>query len=491
MAAWKSCPSTSPGKLAVLTRSACRCRKAEGHHGEIQQPYFFDGEQLIFDGWSDGGDFTHDITVSEKPTTITANFTRQVLLDTVPGRTSNGVVKVEPSGLEGGQPGHTFHDLSSSVQLTAQPDPGFKFYTWRGNLSGSENPQSLLMDSPKQVRATFRSQSFEWDRLISGEPVEWLFGPGSHGVNDYSIDVPTGATQLTIHLATATPGTDVDLHVYGFSSEYLSTGPGGNKSITITPESGPPLEPGLYFIAVNARTAGRVKGTLTAEVNVSESAISANVPHFGFPASLFTKTVKDKNPPPQALEIRNSLGGTLDYQITTDQSWLFVSPNHGSSTGETDTLEIAVDPLNLEPGAFEGVITITAPPAWPVKVPVTLIVTQDQGQFTWDNGKFPRLDFAHFGNGDGITSDFVLVNVAPHPIRPAILFLRHQGQSHCSRIGGGHHRRSGDPRRRCPDGPDGNGTLGRTHDLDPRPRGRGERIGESDLQWSHRWGSAF
>ena len=32
------------------------------------------------------------------------------------------------------------------------------------------------------------------------------------------------------------------------------------------------------------------------------------------------------------------------------------------------------------------------------------------------------LDFAHFANGTGITSSLVLVNVAPHPIRPALYF---------------------------------------------------------------------
>ena len=37
------------------------------------------------------------------------------------------------------------------------------------------------------------------------------------------------------------------------------------------------------------------------------------------------------------------------------------------------------------------------------------------------------LDFAHSANGTGITSDFVLVNVEPHPIRPAIYFYDTEG----------------------------------------------------------------
>ena len=37
------------------------------------------------------------------------------------------------------------------------------------------------------------------------------------------------------------------------------------------------------------------------------------------------------------------------------------------------------------------------------------------------------LDFAHFANGTGITSDFVFVNVSPHPIRPALYFYDRGG----------------------------------------------------------------
>ena len=38
-----------------------------------------------------------------------------------------------------------------------------------------------------------------------------------------------------------------------------------------------------------------------------------------------------------------------------------------------------------------------------------------------------RLDFAHFANGDGITSDLVFVNVATHPIQPALYFYDKEG----------------------------------------------------------------
>ena len=110
------------------------------------------------------------------------------------------------------------------------------------------------------------------------------------------------------------------------------------------------------------------------------------------------------------------------------------------------------------------------------------------------------LDFAHFVNGDGTTSDLVFVNVSTQrsrpaptpfhsdipPIRPAIYFYDTAGPSDCRRIGGGGHGRSGDPRGRRADGPDRDGAAGSAHDFDPRARGAGERIGEGGLGGSHR-----
>lgn len=372
--------------------------------GVVQSPIGVTG-RLTFNGWSDGGDATHVITASEGPTTITANFTTQYSVNTV--SQGPGTIVMQPSPSEG-----RYHDASTMVQLSAQPRTGSKFVSWLGDLSGTENPQSLLVDYYKFVRAVFIDEhSYESAQLTSGKAINLFFGPGSsspEGYNGYWIFVPRGATQLDILLATSTPGADGDLYasrdvwpsavfdensneLAGYESQYSAAGPGGNKTITITPVSTPPLEPGPYFIAVHVRAQGvGIEGTLTADVTVSEEEIAANVPAFGIPASLITAW-EGESPPPQSLEIRNSGRGTLDYQIATDQSWLSIRPDHGSSAGETDTVEITVDPTNLEQGTFEGTITITEhqpagivsslatdpTPAWPATIPVTLVVIKN------------------------------------------------------------------------------------------------------------------
>jgi len=54
------------------------------------------------------------------------------------------------------QPDLSDYFLGSQVTLTAQPNPGFAFVEWNGDLSGGENPLILAMDGPKSVSASFR-----------------------------------------------------------------------------------------------------------------------------------------------------------------------------------------------------------------------------------------------------------------------------------------------------------------------------------------------
>ena len=96
------------------------------------------------------------------------------------------------------------------------------------------------------------------------------------------------------------------------------------------------------------------------------------------------------------------------------------------------------------------------------------------------------LDFAHFANGTGITSEMVFLNPSTQPSRPRCLFLRHQGRSDPRRLGSGCDGRSGDHRGRRSDGLDRDGAAGSAHDLDPRARGADDGIGAGGLGRSHR-----
>jgi hypothetical protein len=52
--------------------------------------------------------------------------------------------------------------------------------------------------------------------------------------------------------------------------------------------------------------------------------------------------------------------GPLTWSVSDDRSWISVSPTSGSTTTETDVITISVDRSGLEPGPYEGTVTISS-----------------------------------------------------------------------------------------------------------------------------------
>ena len=344
----------------------------------------------VFQNWSDGGAITHNITVAEDVSTFTAEFTQQYLLTTEALPPAGGDVDAVPGSGDG------FYDTGTPVVLTATPQPGFELSTWYGDLTGTQTPQALLMSDQEFVGALF----LESRELLSGVPVDFSLpavgGPTIFfGILGYRVNVPPGATRLKVSMIAQPGGVDLDLHMRlgedpilsrgRVVSHHSSTGPGGNETITITPESRPPLESGTYFVALVVWTAGvAVEGTLTAELDappVPVPEISISTPAFTFTAE------QGMNPSPQTFDLRNSGDGTLNYQIVTDQPWLSASPEQGSSSGEAATIQVSINSESLEEGTFHGLITISESQAQAAKqaarilqttsaiIPVTIVVT--------------------------------------------------------------------------------------------------------------------
>jgi len=76
--------------------------------------------------------------------TITANFAEKTKY-TVTTEVSNGSIYLTPTG-------GTYYE-GVEVTLVAQPHVGFKFMGWSGDLSGIENPTSIVLDKNIQVTA--------------------------------------------------------------------------------------------------------------------------------------------------------------------------------------------------------------------------------------------------------------------------------------------------------------------------------------------------
>ena len=341
----------------------------------------------VFREWSDGGALTHDITVPDEASTFAADFTTQYLLTTTVFPPNGGSIQAVPSSGDG------FYDSDTPVELTAVPKLDFELGFWLGDVSGMENPQALIMNDQGWVSAVFLS-----DELMLGVGREFSLPSVSNptffsGPFGYRMVVPEGATRLVVSLATATAGANVDLYLQHGSeptlfrgrivADYSSTQFGGRELIVVTPTASPPLQAGTYFIALVLWTTGvEVTGTLTAKVTAPD----ANPPQIDVSVPAFTFTAEEgMNPSPQTFEIRNMGGETLNYQVATNQPWLSVSPEQGSSAGEADTIEVSVNIDGLQPGTHEGTITVselqatkaaaTIFQAAPVMISVTLVVS--------------------------------------------------------------------------------------------------------------------
>ena len=96
--------------------------------------------------------FSGDLSGSENPATVVmdadktvgADFARPTL--TVDAGT-HGSVQLDPPG--------GVYDAGTVVTLTAEPDAAYLFTGWSGDLSGDDNPATIVMDDDRDVTATF------------------------------------------------------------------------------------------------------------------------------------------------------------------------------------------------------------------------------------------------------------------------------------------------------------------------------------------------
>jgi len=118
---------------------------------------YLDGSVVTLTALPDPGfvfaDWNGELAGRDTPSTLVVDADRALSASFVPQRrlavtpVSGGQVRLDPPGGVYGE--------GSLVTLTALPDPGLAFAGWSGDLSGTSNPASLLMDADKQVSASF------------------------------------------------------------------------------------------------------------------------------------------------------------------------------------------------------------------------------------------------------------------------------------------------------------------------------------------------
>ena len=105
------------------------------------------GIRFSYNSWSNNGSQQQTIVVPAKDTTFTANYYTEYELTTSVNPPASGTINIFPS--------QNWFISDSSVIMYAVPDTNYTFSGWSGDLSGSKNPDTLIMDSPKDVIANF------------------------------------------------------------------------------------------------------------------------------------------------------------------------------------------------------------------------------------------------------------------------------------------------------------------------------------------------
>jgi uncharacterized repeat protein (TIGR02543 family) len=122
------------------------------------------------DGWNfvrwegdlEGSDNPQEISIDEEKT-VTAVFERESFELTV-DVTGQGNVNEEQVGQA-----KTAYGYNSIVELTAEPDEGWEFDEWQGDLSGDDNPKEITIDGNKNVTAVFVEAQYELNLSSEGD----------------------------------------------------------------------------------------------------------------------------------------------------------------------------------------------------------------------------------------------------------------------------------------------------------------------------------
>ena len=120
--------------------------------GQPVKVYALAAEGYVFSHWTGDASGTDPILQVDmaQALTIAAVFDPRVMVQSDPA--GGGEVEITPPQASGGYP------LGSEVTMEARPAEGYKFTGWSDDVSGAENPVTVVVDSPMTVTAVFEKQ---------------------------------------------------------------------------------------------------------------------------------------------------------------------------------------------------------------------------------------------------------------------------------------------------------------------------------------------
>ncbi|MBI4876787.1 MAG: hypothetical protein HY822_19290 [Acidobacteria bacterium] len=106
-----------------------------------------DGMRLDFEGWNDGAAAERAFALNEDNRTLVARYRTLYRLAALAEPEGGARIQLEPMSAD------SYYPQGATVQVAAEPRPGFRFRAWDGDLSGPIRAGALSLSGPKVVRA--------------------------------------------------------------------------------------------------------------------------------------------------------------------------------------------------------------------------------------------------------------------------------------------------------------------------------------------------
>lgn len=151
----------------TVEEQVVQAKQTEYPHGTSVQLTATADNGWSFEAWSGAisGSENPSVIQIEGEASVTASFSRNEYTVTT-NVTGEGEISRELiSGTET-EDGYLFE---SELELTANPEEGWAFVEWRGDLSGSNNPAEIFVDSDQSITAVFEPVEYTLDLSTDGE----------------------------------------------------------------------------------------------------------------------------------------------------------------------------------------------------------------------------------------------------------------------------------------------------------------------------------
>ena len=198
---------------------------------------------------------------------------------------------------------------------------------------------------------------------VAGNTVSGLDNSTRALVNDLDIRLTGAAAGSPYVLSRTSPANNAttgDNIVDNVEQIYLASPAAGSYSLRVSYKGSLSGGRQRYSLVISGQSMGSTTGPVIALA----------------PGSLAPSTTQGgASPAGQSFTIRNSGTGTLNYTISDNASWMTVSPTSGSSTGESDTINVTYNTSGLGAGVYQGQITVQSSSGGTATLPVELTIS--------------------------------------------------------------------------------------------------------------------